>query len=205
MSARYRDFNFAFLLFKTQFTLVFHSWFSDVRTMKKALWVVLALVAVVYAFLISQGLYRTVEVQQGEQGGFILVGVDHVGPYMEIGNAFAEVQAKFPDGEFAGIYYDDPERVEEDSLRSFAGVKVSATEGLEAIAAHPGFRLVEVEKGPSLYIDWSGGSGVVSMILGTMKAYPALKAACEETGLCTESSIAFEEYSEAGTRYVMKL
>ena len=43
----------------------------------------------------------------------------------------------------------------------------------------------------------------VSMILGTMKAYPALKAACEETGLCTENSIAFEEYSDAGTRYVM--
>lgn len=41
------------------------------------------------------------------------------------------------------------------------------------------------------------------MILGTMKAYPALKAARE--GLCTKNSIAFEEYSDAGTRYVMKL
>ena len=171
--------------------------------MKKVLWIVLTLVAIVYGFLISQGLYRTVEVQQGEQGGFILVGADHVGPYMEIGGAFAEVQAQFPDGEFAGIYYDNPEFVAEDSLRSFAGVKVSATDGLEAIAAHPEFRLVEVEKGPSLYTDWSGGSGTVSIILGTMKAYPALKAACEETGLCTENSIAFEEYSDAGTRYVM--
>lgn len=179
--------------------------FYDIRPMKKVLWIVLALVAIVFGFLISQGLYRTVEVQQGEQGGFILVGVDHVGPYMEIGNAFAEVQAQFPDGEFAGIYYDNPEFVAEDSLRSFAGVKVSATDGLEAIAAHPEFRLVEVEKGPSLYTDWSGGSGTVSMILGTMKAYPALKAACEETGLCSETSIAFEEYSDAGTRYVMKL
>ena len=177
--------------------------FCDIRPMKKVLWIVLALVAIVFGFLISQGLYRTVEVQQGEQGGFILVGVDHVGPYMEIGNAFAEVQAQFPDGEFAGIYYDNPEFVAEDSLRSFAGVKVSATDGLEAIAAHPEFRLVEVEKGPSLYTEWSGGSGVVSMILGTMKAYPALKAACEETGLCSETSIAFEEYSDAGTRYVM--
>ena len=38
-----------------------------------------------------------------------------------------------------------------------------------------------------------------------MKAYPALKAACEETGLCTENSIAFEKAGDAGTRYVMKL
>jgi hypothetical protein len=185
--------------------LAFHARFHDVRTMKKVLWVVLVLVAIVYAFLISQGLYRTVEVQQGEQGGFILVGVDHVGPYMEIGNAFAEVQAKFPDGEFAGIYYDNPDLVPDDSLRSFAGVKVTATEGLEAIASDPRFRLAEIEKGPALYTDWSGGSGAISMILGTMKAYPALKEACVETGLCTESSIAFEEYSDAGTRYVMKL
>jgi hypothetical protein len=65
--------------------------------------------------------------------------------------------------------------------------------------------LAEIEKGPALYTDWSGGSGAISMILGTMKAYPALKEACVETGLCTESSIAFEEYSDAGTRYVMKL
>ena len=179
--------------------------FCDIRLMKKVLWIVLALVALVFGFLISQGLYRTVEVEQGEQGGFILVGVEHVGPYMEIGGAFAKVKTQFPDGELAGIYYDNPEFVPEDSLRSFAGVKVSATEGLEAIAAHTEFRLVEIEKGPALYTEWSGGSGVVSMILGTMKAYPALKAACEETGLCTENSIAFEEYSDAGTRYVMKL
>ena len=99
--------------------------------MKKVLWIVLALVAIVFGFLISQGLYRTVEVEQGEQGGFILVGVDHVGPYMEIGAAFAKVKTQFPDGELAGIYYDNPEFVPEDSLRSFAGVKVSATEGLK--------------------------------------------------------------------------
>ena len=171
--------------------------------MKKLLWIVLALVALVFGFLVTQGLYRTVEVQQGEQGGFILVGVDHVGPYMEIGGAFAKVKAQFPDGELAGIYYDNPELVPEDSLRSFAGVKVSATAGLEAIADHPGFRLVVFEKGPALYTEWSGGSGVVSMILGTVKAYPALKAACKETGLCTENSIAFEEYSDSGTLYVM--
>lgn len=171
--------------------------------MKKILWIVLALVALVFGFLTSKGLYCTVEVQQGEQGGFILVGVDHVGPYMEIGGAFAKVKAQFPDGKLAGIYYHKPEFVPEDSLRSFAGVKVSATEGLEAIAAHPGFRLVEIEKGPALYTLWSGGSGLVSIILGTMKAYPALKAACEETGLYTENSIAFEEYSDAGTRYVI--
>ena len=177
--------------------------FCDIRPMKKILWIVLALVALVFGFLTSQGLYRTVEVQQGEQGGFILVGVDHVGPYMEIGGAFAKVKAQFPDGKLAGIYYHNPEFVPEDSLRSFAGVKVSATEGLEAIAAYPEFRLVEIEKGPALYTQWSGGSGLVSIILGTMKAYPALKAACEETGLCTENSIAFEEYSDAGTRYVI--
>ena len=41
--------------------------FCDIRPMKKVLWIVLALVAIVFGFLISQGLYRTVEVEQGEQ------------------------------------------------------------------------------------------------------------------------------------------
>jgi len=171
--------------------------------MKKALWVVLALAAVVYGFLISQGLYRTVEVQQGEQGGFMLVGLEHVGPYMEIGTAFEVIQSEFPDGEFAGVYYDNPDRVPEDSLRAFAGIKVSATAGLEVLADHPEYRLLEIPQGPALFTTWEGGTGMISMILGTMKAYPALKDACEQTGLCTEESIAFEEYSETGTRYVM--
>jgi len=172
--------------------------------MKKALWVVLALVAVVYAFLISQGLYRTVEVQQGEQGGFILVGVDHVGPYMEIGTAFESLQAMFPEGDFAGVYYDNPDVVPEDSLRAFAGIKVSATEGLELLAAHPKMRLVEVANRPSFYTDWEASAGSLGMFLGIMKAYPALKGACEETGLCSENSIAYEDYSATGTRFVMQ-
>ena len=172
--------------------------------MKKALWVVLALVAVVYAFLISQGLYRTVEVKQGEQGGFILLGVDHVGPYMNIGTAFESLQAVFPEGDFAGVYYDNPDQVPEDSLRAFAGIKVSATEGLELLATHPKMRLVEVANRPSFYTEWKASAGSLGMFLGIMKAYPALKGACEETGLCSENSIAYEDYSATGTRFVMQ-
>lgn len=178
--------------------------FDDIRTMKKALWVVLVLVGIVYAFLISQGLYRTVEVKQSEQGGFILVGVDHVGSYMNIGTAFESLQATFPDGDFAGVYYDNPDAVPEDSLRAFAGIKVSATKGLEVLAEHPGLRMVEVANRPSFYTDWEASSGSLGMFLGIMKAYPALKAACEETGLCSENSLAYEDYSATGTRFVMQ-
>ena len=178
--------------------------FCDIRPMKKVLWIVLALVAIVYGFLITQGLYRTVEVQQGEQGGFILVGVDHVGPYMEIGTAFESLQSMFPEGDFAGVYYDNPDVVPEDSLRAFAGIKVNATQGLEVLAAHPDLRMVEVANRPAFYTDWESSPGSVGMILGIMKAYPALKAACEETGLCSENSLAYEDYTATGTRFVMQ-
>ena len=65
--------------------------------MKKALIVIGGLVLVVWGLLMSQGLYSSIEIEQGEQGGFILLGMDHIGPYQEIGSAFEALQLKFPE------------------------------------------------------------------------------------------------------------
>ena len=58
--------------------------------MKKIIWIALALVGTAFAYLISQGLHRSVEVQTGEQGGMLLVGLDHTGPYYTIGDVAKE-------------------------------------------------------------------------------------------------------------------
>lgn len=173
--------------------------------MKKLLLILLALIAVGVGYLATQGLFRSVDVLQGEQGGFILLGKDHMGPYQEVGAVFAEFYELYPEGDFAGIYYDDPDEVPEDSLRAFVGIKVSASEGLGQIAKHPDMRLVTVERRPSHYIDWEASMGsMVGMIIGTIKCYPALGEACEATGWSGDEVLAFEEYSDEGIRFVMQ-
>jgi len=172
--------------------------------MRKLLWIVLVLVALVFGFLVSQGLYTSVEVQQGEQGGFILLGMDHVGPYAEIGNAFTALKELHPDGEFSGVYFDDPETVAADSLRAFAGVRVTTAEGLDQMAKHHTLRLHHIERRPSHFIDWPHGSNLVGILLGTFKAYPALGEASAATGFSGGDVIAYETYGPDGVRYVMQ-
>lgn len=173
--------------------------------MKKFLLIVLALAAVLVGYLATQGLFRSVDVQQGEQGGFILLGKDHVGPYAEVGKVYEEFYALYPEGDFAGIYYDDPDEVPHDSLRAFVGIKVSASEGLDQIAQHPTMRMLTVDRRPAHYIDWDASLGsMVGMIIGTMKCYPALGEACEASGWSGEEVLAYEEYTDAGIRFVMQ-
>ncbi len=60
-----------------------------------------------------------------------LVGLDHHGPWTEIGRSFEQVSAVFASQEMwphargmAAVYYDDPTSMEPSSLRSFAGIVV---------------------------------------------------------------------------------
>ena len=173
--------------------------------MKKLLFILLALGAILVGYLATQGLFRSVEIQQGEQGGFILLGKDHMGPYHEVGAVFAEFYERYPEADFAGIYYDDPDEVPEDSLRAFVGIKVSTTEGLAQIAQHPSMRLVNVDRRAAHFIDWEASMGsMVGMLIGTMKCYPALGEACDATGWSGNQVIAYEEYTDEGIRFVMQ-
>lgn len=172
--------------------------------MKKLLVVVLVLAAGAYVYLISLGIHRNVAVENGEQGGMLLVGNHHVGPYYTIGNVFEELQTFNPSGEFVGVFFDDPEVVPDDSCRSFAGWIVPSTAaGLELMGQHQHLRLLPIERRQSVYCDWEGGN-MLGMLIGTFKAYPALGLAAEAQGWTGETVIAYEHYHEGQTRFVMQ-
>lgn len=172
--------------------------------MKKVIWIALALVGIAFAYLMSQGLYRSVEVQTGEQGGMLLVGLDHTGPYYSIGDVFESLRSDAGDAEFVGVYFDNPDLVPEDSCRSFAGWIVPSTAaGLEAMGRNHKLRMLPIERRPSTYCDWEG-SGMVGILLGTFKAYPALGEVAAQQGWSGEDVIAYEHYTDGSTRFVMQ-
>jgi len=172
--------------------------------MKKVIYIAVGLAIAALGFLVSQGLLRSVTVEQGMQGGFILLGVDHTGPYHTIGDAFQELQQLYPEGEFSGIYFDNPDSIPADSLRSFAGFKVTAAKGLQEMGEHHQLRMHNVEMRPAQFVDWECGQNMVGILIGTFKAYPALGLACEAAGWTGETVIAYEEYTANGVRYVMQ-
>lgn len=80
-----------------------------------------------------------------------VAGIDHVGPFAEMGGSFDRLFAwararglDTPEARSFGIYYDDPESVPESQLRSVACLELL---GADVVAEAP-VRLLEIEAGP---------------------------------------------------------
>jgi AraC family transcriptional regulator len=77
-----------------------------------------------------------------------LLAVSHVGPYMKIGDAFytlaqwlSERNVRTSGAKMVGIYYDDPNTVEESKLRSKAALHLGQETDVEIIAPVEKFQL----------------------------------------------------------------
>jgi len=168
-----------------------------------------ALAVTIFITLWRAGAFEDVVVQQGKHGGYLLIGADHKGSYQKIGSVFAKVKeaqisANLDSAMFVGVYYDDPGKVEESKLRSFAGFVVKdSTEGLQITKDNPDFHFVNIELRQSYFTELET-SGMLSMIIAAVKAYPKLGETITKDRVSPNAQgVAFEEYHNGFTRFVM--
>ena len=168
-----------------------------------------ALGVTIFITLWRAGAFADVKVEQGNQGGYLLVGADHKGSYQKIGSVFSKVKEaqiahKMDSAMFVGVYYDDPGKVEEAKLRSFAGIVVKdSIDGLKLIKSNPDFHFVSIPNRKSYYTELET-SGMLSMIIAAVKAYPKLGETISADRVSTNAQgMAFEEYHNGFTRFVM--
>ena len=175
--------------------------------MKKILIALLALVLIAFVYLLSQGLMQRVHVEQRTMPGYRIVGVEHVGPYEKIGDAFERVH-KIADEygvnvHMIGVYFDNPNEVSQDSLRSLAGLIVSEADSMK-LSAVPGLKMLSIPPGNAAASTFETG-GMVSMIIGAMKSYPELTEYVTAKGVAEDVVFVYEVYEEGKTEYVMQL
>ena len=175
--------------------------------MKKLLLALLILVSPVIVYLSTQGLFRKVAIEQRTMPGFRVVGIEHIGPYEKIGDAFSKVhQIAEENGvpvKMIGVYFDNPNEVEEDSLRSLAGIIVSEADSVK-LSTLSHVKSLNIPPGGAAVSDFET-DGMVSMIIGAMKSYPKLTEYVEEHGIAEDVNFVYEVYGEGRTEYVMQL
>ena len=95
--------------------------------MKSALTAVALAIAFVISALSYYGLFTKVKIGEKEIGNFWLVYEKHVGDYKNTGQVMEKIYSRLL-GEDAiepargfGLYYDNPQKVEKDKLRSVVG------------------------------------------------------------------------------------
>lgn len=175
--------------------------------MKKVLITLLALVLVVFVYLLTQGLMQRVHVEQRMMPGYRIMGVEHQGPYEKIGDAFNRIHQVADENGVAvqmiGVYFDNPNEVAEDSLRSLAGLVVSEADSSK-LSAIRGLKALSIPPGNAAVSSFETG-GMVSMIIGAMKSYPQLTEYVTEKGIAEDVVFVYEVYGQGKTDYVMQL
>ena len=94
--------------------------------MKKVLIILGLVVVFIFIFLIYSGLFTDVDITEGEIGPYTFVGKEYVGDYRFSGDKLDSIiqDLKFRKVEFEktfGIYRDNPEKINHDSLRYMVG------------------------------------------------------------------------------------
>lgn len=174
---------------------------------QKLLLFVILLSTATVGFLVYLGLFRTLEVQSGVEGGYALAGYYHYGPYEEIGSTFnktarAADSLGFPIDTLIGVYFNDPEIVQADSLESFTGAVMASGDLSYVGNIDPGaLEVLTIYEGEALYVDFPRKNDL-SIILGALKVYPFLTEEAKKRGF--EVGQVYEIYSESTIRYVFQ-
>lgn len=122
------------------------------------------------------GAFRDVTVETGNDGPFVVLAKEHLGPYHKIADVILEVEtwarAKGePCVRTFGEYFDDPERTDEDRLRSRGGCILSKTssEEIEKLGSDlpAGYRIDTIPEQLYALATFDGAPS-----LGPLKVYP---------------------------------
>jgi hypothetical protein len=173
---------------------------------RKILWVLGSVVLLGVGAAAWLGAFRTMVINDSVQGGYIVAGYDHTGPFEEIGPVFERAHATTDSlgivaEEYVGVYYSNPDEVAEDSLQSFAGVVVGRGEEDLGTLDYADLRLERIPEGRALWIE-APKPNDLAMIVAIIRAYPKLGEAAQKAGL--EPGWVYEVHTDSTVRFVFQ-
>lgn len=176
------------------------------RMVRKILWAVAALSLLMAGLAAWLGAFTKLQINDSVQGGYVVAGYDHIGPFEKIGIAFKRAQTTadslgISSDEMVGIYYSNPEEVDDDSLLSYAGVVLGRTTDNLGTLDFADLRLERIPEGRALWIDFAKPNDLATAV-GALRAYPMLTKASVEAGL--EPGWVYEIHSEGMIRFVFQ-
>ena len=147
------------------------------KFIKITLVIISLILVLVIGFFWQMGYFESVQVQEKQEGGYLMAGIDVVGPYSDAGRHISKVDYKLKalginSGNSIGIYYDDPKTTPKDKYHSFVGniINVTDIDLLEKIKLN-GLKIDSIPKKKALIIEFPI-KNTMSYMIGPMKAYP---------------------------------
>ena len=154
--------------------------------MKNFLAAVVIIIAMFTVYLAYHGLFAGVEITEKTMGPHVFAYDTHIGPYKDSGEVADRIyrellKEKVEATRGFGIYYDKPEEVEAEKLRSIAGCLLDEKHLKEVPRLEKKMKIGELPRGKYIYAEFPF-KGKMSMILGIFKVYPQMGEYLKEKG-----------------------
>lgn len=144
--------------------------------MKKALIIIAVIIAAVVGYAAYLGIFAGITIEEREIGPFTFVYKEHKGPYGETGKVFTEIEKSLKaDGiettRGFGIYFDNPEKVKSEDLRSHVGSVLEEKYMGRVNELRKKFGVKRFEKSRCVTAEFPI-RGFISFWIGPIKVYP---------------------------------
>ena len=164
--------------------------------MRKILSIIVFIVLLALAFLAYMGFFGEVTVTEREVGPYTFTYEEFVGDYAKTGPVFKEINKTLRKNGIEttkglGIYYDDPQVILKDELKSKVGAIVTEEQAFQIDDRGLKYKIMTVDKFDAIVVEFPL-KNAISIAIGVNKAYPALSEYMEENGY--KSAPAYEVY-----------
>jgi effector-binding domain-containing protein len=164
------------------------------KALKIILYVIVSLVIITAMIYANYKGFSNVSVQIKEEGGEHLVYREVKGPYSETRVVLSKImydlksQFKIEPNKSFGIYFDDPQKVDKNKLRSEVGCILENVDTLHVFWLKSNFKTKVLPKKNYITAEFPF-KGKMSIMIGIMKVYPALKEYVKANGYSEEGPI----------------
>jgi len=180
--------------------------------------IIIALVSVIAILLIAAGVIllsagytQNVTVTEKDLPAMEIVYEDFTGPYSKTGKVMDDLyQSLKKDGinpvQGIGLYFDNPENVPQDKLRSKVGSVIPAVSADQLSMLKKKYKTLTVPAGKYLYSSFPK-KNVFSYMVGPMKVYPVIGRYITEKAITPKAEYSIEIYDEPNSMivYAMKI
>lgn len=160
------------------------------KVLKIILITLLALIILLVSFYAYFGGFKKMNVQISIQGGEVFLYENVIGNYGKSGEIMNEMYEELLNNEEIattkglGIYYDNPKEVAQDKLRSEVGCIVENVSPEKMIELGLKYNMKAIPVGNYVYVEFPY-KGMMSIMIGIMKAYPVLNKYIKKNNLET--------------------
>ncbi|MFN2396254.1 MAG: GyrI-like domain-containing protein [Bacteroidales bacterium] len=176
--------------------------------MKTLIIIIILIVAGLLAVYSWLGGFKKVQFSIQEAGGEVLVYESHIGEYKNVGKVIDKMYYSLLNEEKVecfrgfGIYYDNPQKVEKEKLRSDVG-NILENPTPEVLAQlSPNYNIRTLKKQQYLVAEFPYRNQM-SIIIGIMRVYPALNRCIRENNF-SEEGFVMEIYDVPGKKIIYR-